>query len=110
MRDYLGHVTATQRDMNYYELALGTKGRSGEQYDIWQAVYSPAGEDGYPRKIFDKETGEIDRNVAEYWRRHYDLSHILARDWAALGPKLQGKIHIYVGSADTYFLNNAVYY
>jgi hypothetical protein len=110
MRDYLGHVTATQQTINYYELALGTKGRSGQQYDIWQAVYSPVGSDGYPVRIFDKLTGDIDHTVAEYWREHYDLSHILQRDWSTLGPKLQGKIHIYVGSADTYYLNDAVYY
>ena len=110
MRDYLGHVTITQRGVNSYELALGDHGRSGEQYDIWQAVYSPVGPDGYPQKIFNKETGEIDHQVAAYWRDHYDLSHILARDWSTLGPKLQGKIHVYVGSADTYFLNDAVYY
>ncbi len=110
MRDYLGHVTLTQQDANYYELALGTKGRSGQQWDIWQAVYSPVGSDGYPAQIFDKVTGDINPQVAAYWRDHFDLSHILQRDWATLGPKLQGKIHIYVGSADTYFLNDAVYY
>ncbi len=110
MRDYLGHITITQREVNSYELALGTHGRSGEQYDIWQAVYSPVGADGYPQPIFDKQTGVINPAVAAYWRDHYDLSHILQRDWAKLGPKLQGKIHIYVGSADTYFLNDAVYY
>ncbi len=110
VRDYLGHVLATQQDLNYYELALGTKGRSGEQWDIWQAVFSPVGSDGYPAKIFDKITGEIHADVAAYWREHYDLSHILERDWATLGPKLRGKIHIYVGSEDTYFLNDAVYY
>jgi hypothetical protein len=110
MRDYLGHVTATTRDLNAYELALGSHGRSGEQFDIWQAVYSPVGADGYPQEIFNKKTGEIHPEVAEYWREHYDLSHILQRDWSTLGPKLQGKIHLYVGSADTYFLNDAVYY
>jgi hypothetical protein len=109
MRDYLGHVTATTQDLNAYELALGSKGRSGEQFDIWQAVYSPVGQDGYPQPIFDKVTGDIDPAVAAHWREHYDLSHILQRDWATLGPKLQGKIHIYCGSADTYFLNDAVY-
>ena len=51
-----------------YELALGDHGRSGEQFDIWQAVYSPVGEDGYPQPIFNKETGEIDHKVAEYWQ------------------------------------------
>jgi Putative esterase len=110
MHDYLGHVTITQQDINYYELALGSKGRSGEQWDIWQAVFSPVGSDGYPAKIFDKITGGINPEVAAYWRDHYDLSYILRRDWTTLGPKLRGKIHIYVGSADTYFLNSAVYF
>jgi hypothetical protein len=110
MRDYLGHVSATLQDMNDYELALGSKGRSGEQWDIWQAVFSPMGKDGYPAEIWNKATGEIHPDVAGYWREHYDLSYILKRDWAVLGPKLRGKIHIYVGSADNYFLNDAVYY
>ena len=72
--------------MNDYEAALGSHGRSGEQFDIWQAVYSPVGDDGYPKAIFNKATGEIDHNVAAYWREHYDLSYILRRDWATLGP------------------------
>jgi len=110
MRDYLGHVMATIPGVNQYELALGDRGRSGEQWDIWQAVFSPGGPDGYPAKIYDKVTGDIDPLIAAYWREHYDLSHILQRDWGTLGPKLTGKIHIYVGSADTYFLNDAVYY
>ncbi len=108
-RDYLGHVSATLEEMNHRELALGTKSRSGDQWDIWQAVYSPAGADGYPKPIWDKLTGEIDRSVAEYWRENYDLGHILKRDWAKLGPKLEGKIHIYCGDMDNYYLNNAVY-
>jgi hypothetical protein len=109
MRDYLGHTLITTKDNNAYELALGDHGRSGEQWDIWQAVYSPVGKDGYPAAIFDKETGEIDHKVAEYWKEHYDLDAILARDWAKLGPQLQGKLHLYVGSDDTYMLNDAVY-
>jgi hypothetical protein len=109
MRDYLGHTLATTKELMQFEAALGSKGRSGEQFDIWQAVYSPVGDDGYPKQIIDKQTGEIDPQVAAYWREHYDLRYILERDWATLGPKLQGKIHIYCGSADTYFLNDAVY-
>jgi hypothetical protein len=108
-RDYLGHTMATTEDINHYELALGTKTRSGEQFDIWQAVYSPVGKDGYPEPIFDKETGEIYPEVAAYWKEHYDLRYILEKNWATLGPKLQGKLHLYCGSADTYFLNDAVY-
>ncbi|HZE68040.1 MAG TPA: hypothetical protein VE135_00770 [Pyrinomonadaceae bacterium] len=108
-RNYLGELAATIEDANQMELALGTNSRSGGQWDIWQAVYSPVGADGYPKPIWDKQTGKIDRSVAEYWREHYDLGHILRRDWSKLGPKLEGKIHIYVGEADNYFLNNAVY-
>jgi hypothetical protein len=109
-RNYLGQTLGTVQSMNQYELALGSHARSGEQFDIWQAVFGPVGEDGYPKPIFDKETGVIDRTVAAYWKEHYDLSAILQRDWARLGPKLKGKLRVYVGSADTYFLNNAVYY
>jgi hypothetical protein len=109
MRDYLGHTLISVRDNIAYEAALGDHGRSGEQFDIWQAVYSPVAEDGYPQPIFDKRTGLIDHHTAEYWREHYDLDAILQRDWMTLGPKLQGKIHLYVGSDDTYFLNDAVY-
>ncbi len=108
-RDYLGHTIATTQSVNQYELALGSHSRSGEQYDIWQAVYGPVGADGYPAPIFDKETGEIDPKIAAYWKEHYDLSNILQRDWATLGPKLRGKLRIYVGSADNYMLNDAVY-
>jgi len=108
-RDYLGHVDSTIADQNRKELVLGTKSRSGQQWDIWEAVYSPVGDDGYPQPIWDKRTGVIDREVASYWREHYDLRHIMERDWATLGPKLEGKIHIYVGDMDNYYLNNAVY-
>ena len=109
MRDYLGQTLATQRASNHMELVLGDHGRSGGQYDIWQAVFGPEGADGYPVPIFDKVTGEIDPKVASYWKEHFDLTHIVARDWPTLGPKLKGKLHIYVGSADSFFLNNAVY-
>ncbi len=109
LRDYLGHVSATSQELNRMELVLGTKTRSGQQWDIWEAVYSPAGDDGYPKRIWDKETGVIDKKVAEFWRENYDLSYILKRDWAKLGPKLEGKIHIYVGDMDNFYLNNAVY-
>ncbi len=110
-RNWLGHVDAMQWEVNRLELVLGTKTRSGQQYDIWEAVFSPVGRDGYPERIWDKGTGVIDKRIAEYWREHYDLVHILKRDWESkgLGKKLQGKLHLYVGDMDNYYLNNAVY-
>lgn len=109
-RNYMGEVFATQRDTNYMELVLGDRTRSGQQYDIWQAVFGPKGEDGYPKPIFDKVSGVIDHGVADYWKAHYDLTSIIERDWATLAGKLQGKLHIYVGSGDNYYLTNSVYY
>ncbi len=109
VRDYLGHVKATLKEMNYRELVLGDKGRSGQQWDIWEATYSPLGEDGYPKRLWDKRSGEIDTAVAAYWRENFDLSYIMQRDWATLGDKLRGRIRIYCGDMDNYYLNNAVY-
>ena len=109
-RDYLGHIHSTIELNNRLELVLGTYGRSGGQWDVWQAVFSPVGPDGYPQPIWDKRTGVIDKKVAAFWKENYDLVDILRRNWdKGLGAKLEGKIHIYVGEADNYYLNNAVY-
>ncbi|HEV2424752.1 MAG TPA: esterase [Terriglobia bacterium] len=104
-----GSITADTGGSIRYELILGTHGRSGEQWNIWQAVFSPQGEDAYPKPIFDPITGVIDKSVVAYWHDHYDLTAILERDWPVLGPKVQGKLHLAVGDGDTYFLNNAVH-
>jgi hypothetical protein len=109
LRNYLGHVATTLEQTNHMELALGTNSRSGGQWDVWQSVFSPVGADGYPKPIWNKLTGEIDRSVATYWRDHYDLSYILQRDWKRLAPLLDGKLRIYVGDMDNYYLNDAVY-
>ncbi len=108
-RDYLGQVNSTVKHMNHMELALADKSRSGGQFDIWEATYSPQGEDGYPKRLWDKYTGEIDPEVAAYWKENYDLRYIMERDWETLGPKLEGKVNIYCGDMDNYYLNNAVY-
>jgi hypothetical protein len=109
-RNYLGHVSSTLKECNYRELVLGDKSRSGQQWDVWDATYSPVGEDGYPKPIWDKYTGTIDKKVAEYWKENYDLSYILKRDWPIKGKKLKGKIHLYCGDMDNFYLNNAVYF
>ena len=108
-RDWLGHISSTVQQENHLESVLASRGRSGGQWDIWQAVYSPVAEDGYPEPIWDRMTGDIDPEVAEFWKDNYDLRYILERDWPELGPKLRGKLHIYVGDMDNYYLNNAVY-
>lgn len=110
MRDYLGHVSATLKEVNYRELVLGDKARSGQQWDIWEATYSPLDKEGYPQRIWDRTTGDINSTVAVYWRDNFDLSYIMKRDWPKIGNKLKGKIRIYCGDMDNYYLNNAVYF
>jgi len=107
-RDSKGHLQVYLKDMNRREYILGNKSRSGDQWDIWQAVYSPVGSDGYPRPIWDKLTGEIDYEVANYWKENYDLRYIMERDWGKIGQDLKGKVNIYCGDMDNYYLNNAV--
>jgi len=102
-------VVATMESFNRLELVLGTHLRSGDQFAIWQAVFGPAGPDGYPKPLYDPRTGVIDREVAAYWHAHYDLSYILQRDWKTLGPKLVGKLHFKVGTRDTFYLDRAVH-
>ncbi len=104
-----GNIATMMKDENWYELAVGDHSRSGGQWDIWEAAYGPVGADGYPRRIWDKETGVIDHDVAAYWKTHFDLRERLARGWPVLGPKLYDKINVYVGNADTYYLNDAVH-
>jgi len=108
-RDYLGHVSATLQEVAYRELVLGDKSRSGQQWDIWEATYSPVDHDGYPKRLWDRISGDIDAEVATYWQNNYDLSYIMKRDWSKIGNKLKGKIRIYCGDMDNYYLNNAVY-
>lgn len=102
-------VMMSQKDASHLEEVLGTRGRSGDQMDIFFSVYGPVGADGYPKLLYDKWTGVIDKSVAEYWKEHYDLRYILERDWKTLGPKLVGKLHLYVGEMDTYYLEEAAF-
>jgi len=106
-REINGEVRQTSQQRNWMELVNGTRGRSGHQLDIWSAAFGPLGEDGYFSPVFDKKTGVIDRRVANYWRDHYDLLYYLQRNWKTVGPKLVDKLHIYVGDADTYFLDRS---
>lgn len=110
MRTPEGQVVQTMRQMSQLEDVLGSHGRSAQQFEAWEAVYGPVGEDGYPRPLFDKRTGKIDRSVATYMKEHgYDLAAYMKANWTKLGPQLKGKLHLYVGDMDNYYLNLAVY-
>ena len=105
-----GQEVWTLREMSLFEETLGSKERSGYQLEGWEAIYGPMGADGYPVPLWDKLTGKIDRNVATYMRDHgYDLRAYTEKNWSALGPKLEGKLHFFCGDMDDFFLNLAMY-
>ncbi|HEY1251986.1 MAG TPA: alpha/beta hydrolase-fold protein [Thermoanaerobaculia bacterium] len=104
-----GFVLSTMKQQLKYERVMGNHGRSGEDWDCWQAVYGPLGKDGYFQPVFDPATGAIDHATAAYWKEHTDINAYLQKHWKEIGPRLAGKIHIWTGDADTYYLNNAVH-
>jgi Putative esterase len=99
------NVVATVEEFVRRELHEEPVGR--QIYYSFDAVFSPRGSDGQPRFLFDRETGRIDREVAEAWR-HYDISARLRREWPRLAPLLRGKLHVIVGLRDTYYLDRSV--
>jgi hypothetical protein len=109
-RSVEGLTELTVREENQAELVIASKGRSGGQWDGWQAAWAPVGADGYPKQLWDKRTGVVDHAVAEAMRaKGYDLRDYLERNWSMLGPQLVGKLHVAVGDMDNYFLNLGVY-
>ncbi len=105
-----GEIRLTSQQRITMELVNGTKGRSGQQLDIWSAVFGPVGEEGYTKPLYDKKTGRIDPEVAAYWKENFDLRHIMENNWEKLGPKLIDKLHIICGHMDNFFLNIGVYH
>jgi hypothetical protein len=104
-----GNITSTMRMENLFEHVVGPNSRSGGQWAIWEATFGPVGPNGFPWPIWDHVTGDIDHEVAEYWRLHFDLNSYLQENWSTIGPRLRGKIHVAVGDMDTYYLDQAVY-
>lgn len=101
-----GKVIATFEQFAKLERVLGEYGGQMASFD-W--VFSPRGADGRPQPMFDRDTGAVDPQVAAYWREHYDISQRLKTQWPSLKPDLDGKIHVIVGDADTFYLDGAAH-
>lgn len=99
-----GRDTSTLRE---YVDAQRRRGLGG-QFDSFEAVFSPLRPDGLPAPLFDRRSGEIDPAVARYWEAHFDLTRLLRERWPVAGPALRGKLHIFVGSQDTFHLESSV--
>jgi hypothetical protein len=97
-----GKDTQALGDLAHQEHVLG---EYGGQLASFEWVFSPRGKDGRPMPLFDRDSGAIDPEVAAYWEKHYDIAHLLRTNWKKIGPLLNGKIHLTVGTADTFHLD-----
>ncbi len=105
VRDH-DHIIGTFQEFARTELVMGDY---GGQLASFEWVFSPRGPDGRPVRMFNRETGDVDSAVVAYWHDHYDLAHIVAADWSRRGRELRGKIHVFVGTADTFYLDGAAH-
>ncbi len=105
MRDH-GQVQATMEQLGKLEAVLGPYGGQMSSFD-W--VFSPKGPSGAPEPMFDRTTGDVDPQVVAYWAQHYDLANLVEKNWAKNGPMLKGRIHLFVGTADTFYLDGAAH-
>jgi S-formylglutathione hydrolase FrmB len=105
MRDK-GKVLATAEQFSRLEQVLGPYGGQMTSFD-W--VFSPKSASGAPEAMFDRKTGDVDPKVMAYWQEHWDLAHVVTTHWAERGADLKGRIHVYVGTADTFYLDGAAH-
>jgi hypothetical protein len=110
-RDLKGAVRTTVREECRMETVLGRDSLwylSGKDWCAWNAVFGPRGPDGLPVPLWEQRTGKIDHSVVEHWKQ-YDLRQVIEKHWRYLAPRLRGKLHVWVGEADEYYLNNAMH-
>jgi hypothetical protein len=103
---YHGEPRTSMKDLAGLEAVIGPY---GGQLASFEWVFSPRGKDGRPSPLFDRVTGEIYPTVAAYWRAHYDIVQRLNDNWKTIGADLQGKIHLFVGTDDTFYLDGAAH-
>jgi hypothetical protein len=108
-RDTSGNLIQTMEQQNLFEEAVGDRYRSGGQWAIWNALFAPVAEDGYPMPFWDPVSGAINKTAAAWAGERYDLRRVLEKNWPPSGSKLAGKIHVYCGRMDNFYLNEACY-
>jgi hypothetical protein len=105
MRDH-DKVMANMETFAKLEIVEGTY---GGQLASFEWVFSPRSQDGAPEPMFNRTTGDIDPKVVQYWHDHYDIANLVKMNWTTLQPDLDGKIHLIVGTADTFYLDGAAH-
>ena len=109
LRNVDGEPMVSMQKFVAFENVLGRSNTyldSGDQFGSHTALYSPKGDRGLPKPLFDPISGDIDEEVAEHWKK-YDFKIYAEQNWESLGPKLQDKIYIWMGDMDHFYLNMA---
>ena len=101
-----GQMLVSLEDYTRREVVVGAY---GGQLASFEWVFSPRDANGLPVPMFDRTTGMVDTLVISYWKDHYDVAERLRRHWPELKRDLDGKIHLTVGSADTFYLDGAAH-
>jgi S-formylglutathione hydrolase FrmB len=101
-----GKVLANFRDLTQLEDVVAPYGGQISSFD-W--VFSPRGPGGRPERMFNHATGVVHPEVVAYWQKHYDIAYRVQQQWPQIGPDLRGKVHLYVGTADTFYLDGAAH-
>jgi hypothetical protein len=96
-----GQEVLTFREYATFERTLGDLGGNLASFE---ATFSPRGPDGRPLPLFDRDSGLVDPEVARAWSR-YDIDLLLESHWKDLGPRLRGKLHVFVGEQDSFHLD-----
>ncbi|HVP43670.1 MAG TPA: alpha/beta hydrolase-fold protein [Terriglobales bacterium] len=99
-----GKEIMSMKEFVQLEQVLGDYGGQMQSFD---AVFSPRGEDGRPMQVFDHQTGKVNPEVVKAWEERYDVSTYLRKNWKQIGPKLKGKIRVWVGSVDNFHLEGS---
>ena len=108
-RDVDGRPRYMMADENHYEEVIGTRYRGGGQWAAWNATFAPVAEDGYPAELWNPITGEINREVADYATKTFDITRHVRENWEELGPKLVGKLNVFMGRRDNFYLEQGTY-
>lgn len=101
-----GQVIATIEQFARLEQVLGPYGGQLASFD-W--TFSPKSPGGQPEQMFDRNNGSVDPKVVAFWHDHYDLANVLEMHWAERSADLKGRIHVFVGTADTFYLDGAAH-
>jgi hypothetical protein len=107
-RSISGTPIVTLRELSQHDAVMASMA-AGDPIGADDFILGPVGPGGYPKQLWNRVTGAIDHEVAEYWREHGDLLFFARTHWSEIGPDLEDKLHVYIGEMDVFYRNFGVH-